>query len=300
METKEGPTPMETGLEQGLASSTITDQSQGRTPTSSKRLSNTPKYWLPKNESTPTYNSKSKTISHFQDIFNDSQKIAYVGLCYLTIHNHQKTIKDLKKSHQSYTKWSTELMEKLYIYLDLPIEEQKMIKDLSDHGLVPSDLSLQLINDANDLIQKIIKDDDEPPMDIRFTLLSHLFLISISEGIYDSRARSLLKSVAKELIIDVKDLVGLESYIANELRLSSNTVKHDEGDTGKRNIVEATNRWLYAGAATLVGGAVIGLTAGLAAPFIGLLNLIRRRNWCGFNYLWGYQWCSRNWGLYGK
>jgi hypothetical protein len=155
--------------------------------------------------------------------------------------------------------------------------ERLMIESLALHGLVPSDLSVTLLNDAKKAAtsMKDLMEDEEKEesdlTDIRYSVLSHLFLMSICDGFYDARARSMLRTVSNNLEIPYLDLVQLETYIANELRLyeESEEVKPDEKVVEGRNKVESRNRWLYAGAATLAGGAIIGLTAGLAAPLIG-------------------------------
>jgi hypothetical protein len=151
-----------------------------------------------------------------------------------------------------------------------------MIFDLEKHGLMPSDISIGLLDNVKSTTDKndhMSEDQAQSSqnMDIRYTLLSHLFIMAISEGKYDSRARTLIKTIAEELQIQISDVIELEKYIADELRIyaGSVSVQHDQETIGKRNEVESTHRWLYAGAATLVGGAVIGLTAGLAAPLIG-------------------------------
>jgi hypothetical protein len=219
------------------------------------------------------FTSKSQTLSQIQSIFNDSQKIAYVGLCYLSISDFKsKMLKDQKKASASYDKWSTAFMEKLYVYLDLSPAERLMIEQLADHGLLPSDLSSSLLNDAKMAAESFQKNvDGEEASDIRYTVLSHMFLLSISDGYYDSRSRAVLCTVAKHLEIPYLDVVRLETLIANELRIydEPEEVKPDEQIVGERNKVEGKNRWIYAGVATVAGGAIIGLTAGLAAPFIG-------------------------------
>jgi hypothetical protein len=151
-----------------------------------------------------------------------------------------------------------------------------MIESLALHGLLPSDLSVTLLTDAKnaatsmkDLMEHA--EDTTELTDIRYSVLSHLFLMAISDGFYDARARSMLRTVANNLDIPYSDLVHLESFITHELRLyeEPQEVRPDEKVVGERNKVEGRNRWLYAGAATLAGGAIIGLTAGLAAPLIG-------------------------------
>lgn len=67
--------------------------------------------------------TKSQKISHIQNIFTESQKIAYVGLCYLSVvHNKKSDIKSMKKANESYSQWAESFMEKLYVFLDIKDE----------------------------------------------------------------------------------------------------------------------------------------------------------------------------------
>lgn len=93
-----------------------------RKRTESRRASENklpPKGFIMNPEGSP-YTSKSQTLSQIQNVFSDSQKIAYVGLCYLSI-NHFKTtrLSGHKKASLAYEKWSEQFMEKLYVYLDV-------------------------------------------------------------------------------------------------------------------------------------------------------------------------------------
>ena len=207
--------------------------------------------------------NKSQTLNDIQNIFTDAQKIAYVGLCFLAMNEPKSSLIERKNAIDSYEKWAQILMEKLYIYLELSAEERLMIESLAEHGLKAEDLSVTLLDDS--------KIDSIGAMDIRYTVLSHLFLISLCDGIYDSRSRSLLKLVAKHLTVSYEDVVTIEGYIADMLRIYEEDieVRGNKEVIEIRNQREGTNRWIYAGAATLAGGAIIGLTAGLAAPFIG-------------------------------
>ncbi|KAI8816704.1 uncharacterized protein EV422DRAFT_276057 [Fimicolochytrium jonesii] len=243
--------------------------------------------------------TKSQKISSIQNVFSESQKIAYVGLCYLSVVHHPKAdVKGLKKANDSYSTWADHFMEKLYVFLDIKSEERSMIKSLAEHGLVPSDLSKSLIDDAKKAAAMISERqekrqraeeeamekglpfdfddsqengvDDAELTDIRFTILTHLFILCIMDGQYDSRSRTVLRSVAQYLEIPWADVVRLEGAIADQLRIyeDSEEVKGDVEIVGKRNRADTKNRWLFTGIATLAGGAVIGLTAGLAAPLI--------------------------------
>ncbi|KAI8927916.1 hypothetical protein BC831DRAFT_152320 [Entophlyctis helioformis] len=64
------------------------------------------------------FTSKSQTISNIQNVFTDTQKIAYVGLCYLCIAHIRKTrLEKFKKAAAAYDKWAEQFMEKLYVTL---------------------------------------------------------------------------------------------------------------------------------------------------------------------------------------
>ena len=242
--------------------------------------------------------SKSHTIANIQNVFSDSQKVAYVGLCYLFVSQMRKRVLKLKKASMAFDKWAESFMEKLYIYLEISTEERLMIKNLAEHGLLPSDLASSLLADTEKALKKLqdlqmkrmqteqdaldkglppaMSDEsltlqDSEASDIRYTILSHLFIISISDGHYDARSRAVLKSIADGLDIKAQEVCKLEIVIAEQLRLyeDSQIVQATDNVVHKRNKIDGKNRWLLAGIATVAGGAVIGLTAGLAAPFIG-------------------------------
>jgi hypothetical protein len=63
----------------------------------------------------------------------------------------------------------------------------------------------------------------------------------------------------------------LERTIAEQLRINEelSVLRKDDNIIQERNNKDQTMRWLAMGLATLAGGTVIGLTAGLAAPLIG-------------------------------
>ncbi|KAJ1558417.1 hypothetical protein HK096_001038, partial [Nowakowskiella sp. JEL0078] len=270
---------------------------------SSNRRGSSPKRYL----------SKSQKIASIQNVFSESQKLAYSGLCYLGVIQYKKQRLNPifsaggngKQVIEAYDKWAKAFFTKLFVYLEvtedalvefLLLEEQQMLHQLSEHGIIPSDLSSTLIEDAKKSAEKLQKsqevkqqtiqaaldrgepppeedllDDFDSPSDIRYTVLSHLFIMCISDGVLDSRSRTLLKQVANYLQIPWLDVLQIEKAIAEQLRVAETAgqLKQNVAVVGTRNKIEGKRRWLYMGLATLAGGAVIGLTAGLAAPFIG-------------------------------
>ncbi|KAF9926296.1 hypothetical protein FBU30_004104 [Linnemannia zychae] len=107
-------------------------------------------------------------------------------------------------------------------------------------------------------------------VDLRWTLIADLFLISIQDSVYDSRARVLLKTVGKHLGLEWSEIVQFEKTVMKQLQQQAIT---SDGllkpDTKSRNDESRKRRMIMMGLATVGGGLVLGLSAGLFAPVIG-------------------------------
>lgn len=113
--------------------------------------------------------------------------------------------------------------------------------------------------------------DEKVTLDIRWTVLCDLFLILIADSVYDARSRVLLEHVAMKLGLGWLDVVKFESRITEALEIQEDVESLEQQDivegaakAGKRR------RYMMLGLATIGGGLVIGLSAGLLAPVIGL------------------------------
>ncbi|PPR02740.1 hypothetical protein CVT26_009451 [Gymnopilus dilepis] len=113
--------------------------------------------------------------------------------------------------------------------------------------------------------------DESVTLDIRWTVLCDLFLILIADSVYDARSRVLLEQVALKLGLGWLDVVKFESRVTQALE-----IQEDVETLEQKDIVEGARkagnkrRYVMLGLATLGGGLVIGLSAGLLAPVIGL------------------------------
>ncbi|KAG0367741.1 hypothetical protein BGZ54_003355 [Gamsiella multidivaricata] len=105
-------------------------------------------------------------------------------------------------------------------------------------------------------------------VDLRWTLIADLFLISISDSVYDARARVLLKTVGQHLGLDWNEIVLFEKGIMKQLQSTTNDGLL-KPDTKSRNDESRKRRMIMMGLATVGGGLVLGLSAGLFAPVIG-------------------------------
>ncbi|KAK4158161.1 hypothetical protein C8A00DRAFT_11036 [Chaetomidium leptoderma] len=110
-------------------------------------------------------------------------------------------------------------------------------------------------------------------IDLRWTVLCDLFLVLIADSVYDSRSRLLLEKVAKDLEITWLDICRFEKKVTDALEMQASAEKEnwneDEHMESRRKLA-LRRRYMMMGLATVGGGLVIGLSAGLLAPVIGL------------------------------
>ncbi|CAE6445010.1 unnamed protein product [Rhizoctonia solani] len=113
--------------------------------------------------------------------------------------------------------------------------------------------------------------DENVILDIRWTVLCDLFLILIADSVYDSRSRVLLETVASKLGLGWIDVVKFEKRVTEALEIQEGIERLEQTDVIEgRSKNAAKKRYMMMGLATLGGGLVIGLSAGLLAPVIGL------------------------------
>lgn len=272
-----------------------------------------------------------------KDLLTEGQRIAYVGLVRIELSQLVKTLekapwtKSTKKVGQlaaEATKmWSQKIMIRLYTHMDISAAEQIMIEQLSEHGVLSSDLTPQLMANArvkNPMAERKSSTSSsrpslasprpssvssprlpseetpaEPPpaynkhegeelpavrtpsqlpssekldIDIRWTILCDLFLVLIADSIYDARSRVLFERIGKALEIDWIDICRFEKKVTEALEMQQQAEREnwneDEHMESRRKLA-LKKRYIAMGLATVGGGLVIGLSAGLLAPVIG-------------------------------
>lgn len=113
---------------------------------------------------------------------------------------------------------------------------------------------------------------DKLDIDIRWTVLCDLFLILISDSIYDARSRALLERVGHFLSVEWLDICRFEKRVTDALEMQEAAQKEDwdeEAHMENRKKRARRKKLMLMGLATVGGGLVIGLSAGLLAPVIG-------------------------------
>ena len=109
-------------------------------------------------------------------------------------------------------------------------------------------------------------------IDLRWTVLCDLFLILIADSIYDARSRLLLERFGQSLDVNWVDVRRFEKRVTDALEMQQQAEKEnwneDEHMESRRKLA-LKKRYMMMGLATVGGGLVIGLSAGLLAPVIG-------------------------------
>lgn len=109
-------------------------------------------------------------------------------------------------------------------------------------------------------------------IDLRWTVLCDLFLVLIADSVYDSRSRRLLEVVGSFLDISWLDICRFEKRVTDALEMQEAASKenwNEEEHMQNRKKSARNRRLAMMGLATVGGGLVIGLSAGLLAPVIG-------------------------------
>ncbi|KAE8151882.1 hypothetical protein BDV25DRAFT_152114 [Aspergillus avenaceus] len=109
-------------------------------------------------------------------------------------------------------------------------------------------------------------------IDLRWTVLCDLFLVLIADSAYDARSRTLLERVGESMEISWLQISRFEKRVIDALEMQEEADKEtwDESDhMEKRRKMDLKRKFMVMGLATVGGGLVIGLSAGLLAPVIG-------------------------------
>jgi hypothetical protein len=286
-----------------------------------------------------------------KNLLTEGQRIAYVGLVRLAMIEMERKFSKIERKSKPAKKaldmqvestkmWAQKTMVRLYKHMDVTASEQVMIEQLSEHGVIPADLTPALMKNARvknpvaketeetdkksaeDSARPSVSsprpdketeksesslsldlgtpsaspppppyeehpDDDEYPepktpsqlpdtknldIDLRWTVLCDIFLVLIADSIYDARSRELFQVVGGYLSVDWLEICRFEKRVTDALEMQEEADKenwNEEEHMEARRKRALRKRIAFMGLATVGGGLVIGLSAGLLAPMIG-------------------------------
>lgn len=223
----------------------------------------------------------SQALESTKDMLSEGQKFSYVGIVHLIMVDMatelaklksvstSKIAKELSASQKNFGNWSMYITGKIYSHMELTEAEQKMIENLSVHGL-----------DYKDLTSTLTKTDPVKNINgfsLEWVLICDLFLLLLSDGYYDSRSRTLLIKFATALDISNVEVFQFERRMINSLEMETKdkSLEDQEDKLNEDKFItkyvkkNKRKRMAYIGLATVGGTLAIGLSAGLLAPVIG-------------------------------
>lgn len=259
-------------------------------------------------------------IQETKDVFSETQKIAYVSLCYLTslevVYDFQG--KDFTYARMSADNWQRKLMRMIFSHMDISNDgkvqkinkkkihtfsccfthmkyylEIKMVESLSKHEILPTDLVHQFTSQGDTAEIQLKSSSDKITIDLCWTVMCDLFLICLSAENYDARSRVFVARIASYLSLDWFQVIGFEKRIAQHLLQDTNAWEtesvttvattittmtmtntdpqgfvRNDSERHSRNKQRKKKRYVMIGLATIGGGLILGLSAGLMAPVI--------------------------------
>lgn len=109
-------------------------------------------------------------------------------------------------------------------------------------------------------------------IDLRWTVLCDLFLVLVSDSVYDARSRVLLERVGSFMNVSWLEICKFERRVTDALEMQEAANKenwNEDEHMENRRKMAIKKRIVMMGLATVGGSLVIGLSAGLLAPVIG-------------------------------
>lgn len=153
-----------------------------------------------------------------------------------------------------------------------PMSEREVYEGIPEPKLKPAVGELnENPEDFNIKRPEDLKDQDTIDIDIRWTVLCDLFLVLLSDSVYDSRSRTLLEKIAGVLKITKLEIAQFEKKVSDAMEIEEGSAQtwNEKEIMEERRKAALKKKYMYIGLATLGGGLVIGLSAGLLAPVIG-------------------------------
>eukprot|EP01135_Chromosphaera_perkinsii_P003157 Nk52_evm46s236 gene=Nk52_evmTU46s236 len=154
------------------------------------------------------------------------------------------------------SKWSRGFCERLWKHLELS-EGHQMALTVFVTG--------EFERNAEPFEEDLLKEDKDPH---RWIIWQDLLEMSIINGVYDARARVIAWKVTGLFSVPWTCVEEFESVIAENLMLAAEETEEEKSEREAKEKKRKRNKWLKVTAAALGGGAIVGLTGGLAAPIL--------------------------------
>ncbi|KAI5776500.1 hypothetical protein EDC01DRAFT_762444 [Geopyxis carbonaria] len=117
------------------------------------------KYLFNENEDDEASRNPLSQMQATKDLLTEGQRIAYVGVCRLALSEMTKDLqkrvvkgrtakKNMTVIVENMRMWTQKMMVRLYTHMELSPPEQIMIEQLTEHGVIPSDMTPMLMKNT--------------------------------------------------------------------------------------------------------------------------------------------------------
>ncbi|XP_014667725.1 PREDICTED: transmembrane and coiled-coil domain-containing protein 4-like [Priapulus caudatus] len=192
-------------------------------------------------------------LSHVADGLTDAGLFAYGALCAMTLHElfPERWFDDFR----------ADCLAKVVRHLQLPAQIHNAMRHIADgDGGETSDA----------FVAAVLAEPSVRHLGDGRVVVDDLVRLAVRDGAYDARFRALVRHIAMLLRVAAATLDAVESAVVERLREFSSAAATDEErrERRRRERGRTARRYLAIGLGGLAGGALLGLTGGLAAPLL--------------------------------
>ncbi|KAL7271657.1 hypothetical protein RUND412_005561 [Rhizina undulata] len=134
----------------------VNDDEDAQSATSMDESTN---YLFKENDDDEASRNPLSQMQATKELLTEGQRIAYVGVCRLAMaemaqdmekldSSSRSVKKDLQTAKDTFKMWNQKMMIRLYNHMDITADEQIMIEQLAEHGVISSDLTPTLLKNS--------------------------------------------------------------------------------------------------------------------------------------------------------
>lgn len=192
---------------------------------------------------------------------SDVGKYSYASLCSIILSNLFETSLDRK--------WSEEVIIKLVKHLYLPQQVLTSLLQVFQMGNCEDHPSERIIDSLQTApLIAVLKKESSVPENSLVGYPKELLNLVQELGEYDARLRVLMFSLGDQLIVGHSELENSENVLVERLKQLKDFKTCEDPELQKKEVKKKRKKAVVIALGALGGGALIGLTGGLAAPLI--------------------------------
>lgn len=195
--------------------------------------------------------TRNRNVHEITSLISDAGIYSYAAICALSLHELFDNEWDCSFCHKC--------IKQILEHLKLPKQVEGVMFSLVDgHAQQTPDAYVDLLLQEEALHGNAL------------SIVEDLVILSVKEGKYDARMRVLVRHIAWLLLVSQTVVDCFEESLVECLTDEAITLSEEQQqEMARRQRKKRYKRYALIGLATLGGGAVLGLTGGLAAPLIG-------------------------------